>query len=163
MSNQAQQFFPHQHSSLSIQTSQLLSQSNSQAQHIGFDIILPSKMQYFTLLAAATLIQGALSGGISVFDGPNCTGKRTDVHFDADKTVPNIAAFQSYRENGYGQREQRIQFYTQTGAPGQCGGEFLYDTWAYDGDYFHSHQCYNIIDHPNTKWHYARCIKSVHA
>ncbi|KAJ5793886.1 hypothetical protein N7457_000485 [Penicillium paradoxum] len=118
-------------------------------------------MKPLTLLAATTLLQGALSAGISVFDGPDCTGKETDIHIDADSTVPNIRAFSSYRENGWGQHEQRMQFY-RSGAPGQCAGDFLYDTWAYDGEYFRSRQCYNIIDHPDTHWRYARCIKSVH-
>ncbi|KAL2857034.1 hypothetical protein BJX68DRAFT_263556 [Aspergillus pseudodeflectus] len=119
-------------------------------------------MKYLTLLTTcAALLPGALSAGITVWDGPDCTGKQTDVHFNADSTVTNIPAFYSYKENGWGQHEQRIQFYTQSGAPGQCSGNFLYDTWAYDGDYFHSHQCYNLIDHPNTYEYYARCIKSI--
>ncbi|OJJ02040.1 hypothetical protein ASPVEDRAFT_28664 [Aspergillus versicolor CBS 583.65] len=120
-------------------------------------------MQYLTLLSTFAVIQGALAGGVSVFTGPNCTGKQTNVHFDSNSIVPSIPAFESYRENGYGAHGQRIQFWTQPGTGQQCGGEYLYDTWAYGGDYFQSRTCYDVGAHPDSRWLKARCIKTVAA
>ncbi|KAF5008663.1 hypothetical protein FDECE_5075 [Fusarium decemcellulare] len=118
-------------------------------------------MHYSTLLvASATLIQGALSAKISTFAGPNCTGAQKDIHVYDDTSVLNIPQFQSYRENGYGSHGQRVAFYTESGLPGTCGGAKIYDTWAYDGDYFHSHQCYNLIDHEPHKYGVASCVTS---
>lgn len=97
------------------------------------------------LIASAAFIQGGLSTGILTYSGRDCTGEVTE------STVPNgactgpLPVFQSYRENGWGPKKTRIAFY----GSGTCTA-YLYDTWAYDGDYFKSHQCYNINGHsPN--------------
>jgi hypothetical protein len=99
------------------------------------------------LIAAATVfVQGGLAVRVLVYDGYDCTGTETDIAVDngaaCDGRVPR---FKSYKENGWGPGNgQRIAFYQS----GTCTTEsFLYDTFSRDGDYFHSHQCYNINGH----------------
>jgi hypothetical protein len=81
-----------------------------------------------------------------VYSGHDCTGTETNVAVDngaaCHGTVPR---FKSYKENGWGPGNgQRIAFYQS----GTCATEsFLYDTYSHDGDYFHSHKCYNINGH----------------
>ncbi|CRG88060.1 hypothetical protein PISL3812_05086 [Talaromyces islandicus] len=110
------------------------------------------------LLTSAVLIQGALSLGVSTFSGPDCTGDQYNVYLANIDTKENLPPFRSYRENGWGSKLYRIGFYEST----DCVDNFLYDTWAYDGDYFKSHTCYNLVDHASElgyPFDTARCVK----
>ncbi|KAL4886504.1 hypothetical protein BJY04DRAFT_213266 [Aspergillus karnatakaensis] len=104
-------------------------------------------MHFTSLLTLAALtLQGALAVNVLTYSGRDCTGTVQDVHVDnneacSTKTKP----FMSYKENGFGKSNgQRIAFYNQ---PSCSANSFLYDTYSYDGDYFHSKQCYNIDGH----------------
>ena len=115
-------------------------------------------MHYSKLLAAAALfIQGSLAVKVLTYSGRDCTGDVQDLVVDhgAACDAEVVHRFQSYKENGFGARNgQRIAFYQQP----SCSQEsFLYDTYSYDGDYFHSHQCYNIDGHSPS--HYAQGMK----
>lgn len=105
-------------------------------------------MHYSKILIASAFIQGGLSTGILTYSGPDCTGESQEYTI-LSGCLGAVPQFQSYRENGWGPHEERIGFYGQFGC-NEAG--FLYDTWAYDGDYFHSHQCYNLNSHsPNVE------------
>lgn len=108
------------------------------------------------ILTSAALLQGALSLGVSTFTGPDCTGDQYNVYLANLDTKTDLVPFQSYRENGWGSHGYRIGFYDST----NCEEDFVYDTWAYDGDYFKSKTCYNIKDHSNS-FTTARCINDV--
>jgi hypothetical protein len=105
-------------------------------------------MHFPKILAAvaALCVQGSLAVNVLTYSGRDCTGTVQDVKVDnnaacSTKTQP----FQSYKENGWGERNgQRIAFYNQ---PSCSANSFLYDTYSYNGDYFHSKQCYNIDGH----------------
>jgi hypothetical protein len=102
-------------------------------------------MHYFKILiASAALFQGGLSTGILTYSGRDCTGQATQTTVKDGECTGPLPVFQSYKEDGFGPHGKRIAFY----GSGTCTGEtFLYDTWAYDGDYFQSHKCYNIDGH----------------
>lgn len=103
-------------------------------------------MEYPKIIAASAFIQGVFSTGILAYSGPDCTGEAQEftILTGCLGVVPRL---QYYRENGLGPHEERIVFYSEVGCD-KAG--FLYDTWACDGDYFHSHQCYNLDSHsPN--------------
>ena len=52
--------------------------------------------------------------------------------------------WKSYRENGWGSHSQRVTIYNTHDC---VEGGLLFSTWAYDGDFFKSGQCYNVKDH----------------
>jgi hypothetical protein len=126
-------------------------------------------MKFLSLLTTtAALIQGTLSYGITVWDGPGCTGTQTILPLHADSTFTELEfPFKSYMEHGWGQHEQRIQFWTYFDTVNkQCSGEGIYSTWAYNGEYFRSGACYTLGDHPNIRGKSdvlktAGCVKSV--
>lgn len=97
------------------------------------------------IFAVSALTQQALAASVLVYSGRDCTGTVQDIHV-IDNTCANAAkAFRSYKENGWGSRGQRLAFNTNWCGTGDEG--LIYDTWAYNGDYFHSKTCYNIADH----------------
>lgn len=111
------------------------------------------------VLASAALIQGGLSARITAFTGRDCTGEHYDTNVVDNSQNSNLRPFISYRENGYGGRGQRIAFYGSA----DCATNYLYDTWAYGGDYFKSKTCYNLETHTTELGHHfdpARCVVS---
>ncbi|KAL3444827.1 hypothetical protein BJX65DRAFT_310417 [Aspergillus insuetus] len=121
-----------------------------------------------TILTTTALIQGTLSYGITVWDQPGCKGTQKILPLHADSTFQELEfPFKSYMEHGWGQHEQRIQFWTYFDTVNkQCSGEGIYSTWAYNGEYFRSGKCYTIGDHPNLQGKSdvlktAGCVKSV--
>ena len=102
-------------------------------------------------VAAATFIQGTLAVRVLTYSGRDCTGVVQDVAVDHNAACDiSTNRFQSYKENGFGKNNgQRIAFYSE---PGCTDETFLYDTYSYNGDYFHSHQCYNIDGHSPSKF-----------
>ncbi|KAH7232263.1 uncharacterized protein BKA55DRAFT_523701 [Fusarium redolens] len=110
-------------------------------------------MHYSQLLitAAALFTQGSLAVGVKTYSGRDCTGTEQTLTVDHNAACnPKVQRFQSYRENGFGPSNgQRIAFYAQP----SCSQEsFIYDTYSYNGDYFHSKQCYNIDGHSPVKY-----------
>jgi hypothetical protein len=105
-------------------------------------------MHFFKILTAVAVlgIQGSLAVNVLTYSGRDCTGTVQDVKVDNHEACSTkVKPFQSYKENGFGKRNgQRIAFYDQ---PSCSANSFLYDTYSYDGDYFHSKQCYNIDGH----------------
>jgi hypothetical protein len=105
-------------------------------------------MHFFKVLTAtaAVCIQGSLAVNVLTYSGRDCTGTVQDVTVDNHEACSNEnQAFMSYKENGFGKSNgQRIAFYSQ---PSCSANSFLYDTYSYNGDYFHSKQCYNIDGH----------------
>ncbi|KAK2805923.1 hypothetical protein FQN51_008697 [Onygenales sp. PD_10] len=114
-------------------------------------------MHYSKLLiaAAAVFIQGTLAKDTPVrvlaYSNPDCTGTVQDILVDHNQACDiSTNPFQSYKENGWGKRNgQKIAFYSE---PGCTAEAFLYDTFSWNGDYFHSHQCYNIDGHSPAKF-----------
>jgi hypothetical protein len=106
------------------------------------------KMHYSKLLAAiaAVCIQSSLAVKVLTYSGPGCTGNVQDVVVDGGAACDgSVQPFQSYKENGWGKSNgQRIAFYSEPGCTTQS---FIYDTYSYNGDYFHSGQCYDIDGH----------------
>ena len=111
-------------------------------------------MHYSKLLiaAAAVFIQGSLAEvRVLTYSNRDCTGTVQDIKVDNNEACDiTTNRFQSYKENGWGKSNgQRIAFYSEAGCTEES---FLYDTYSYDGDYFHSHQCYNIDGHSPEKF-----------
>ncbi|KAL4965972.1 uncharacterized protein BDV14DRAFT_199423 [Aspergillus stella-maris] len=104
-------------------------------------------MHFTKILAAvAALSQGSLAVNVLIYSGRDCTGTEQDVKVDNNAACSTeTQPFMSYKENGFGKSNgQRIAFYAQ---PSCSANSFLYDTYSYNGDYFHSKQCYNIDGH----------------
>ncbi|KAF9893070.1 hypothetical protein FE257_012481 [Aspergillus nanangensis] len=103
------------------------------------------------IAAAAVFVQGSLAVRILAYSGPDCTGEVQDLAVDNNAACDTSTnKFQSYKENGWGKSNgQRIAFYSEPGCTTQS---FLYDTYSYDGDFFHSHQCYNIDGHAAVRY-----------
>ncbi|KAJ9414998.1 hypothetical protein QL093DRAFT_2568320 [Fusarium oxysporum] len=93
------------------------------------------------ITAAAFFTQGTLAVGIKTYSGRDCTGTEQTLTVDHNAACnPKVQRF----HNG-----QRIAFYAQP----SCSREsFIYDTYSYNGDYFHSKQCYNIDGHSPVKY-----------
>ncbi|KAM7189457.1 hypothetical protein V8F33_010040 [Rhypophila sp. PSN 637] len=106
--------------------------------------------QVFTLAASLMAASPALAASVLVYTGRDCTGDVQDIHI-IDNTCANAAhRFQSYKENGWGSKDQRLSFNANLCTSDSYGEGSIYDTWAYNGDYFHSKTCYNIANHaPN--------------
>ncbi|KAK3351888.1 hypothetical protein B0H65DRAFT_587087 [Neurospora tetraspora] len=97
-----------------------------------------------TALVAFALAHGGLADNepphIITYTGFQCTGEATSSVVGITGCVaPPPPEFRSYKENGWGPHHTRIGFYEE----GTCRTQ-LFDTWAYDGDYFQSHQCYDV-------------------
>ncbi|KAG8668168.1 hypothetical protein FPOAC1_007544 [Fusarium poae] len=110
----------------------------------------------FIVIAATVFTQGSLAVGVKTYSGRDCTGGEVAVTVDGGQACSaGMKPFQSYRENGFGKKNgQRIAFYAES----SCNqNSFIYDTYSYDGDYFHSKVCYNIDGHSPVKT--ARGIK----
>ncbi|KAH7387000.1 hypothetical protein DE146DRAFT_666322 [Phaeosphaeria sp. MPI-PUGE-AT-0046c] len=103
------------------------------------------------LLVAAAMCQQGLAVGILAYSGLNCEGLEQALIVDHNQACQQSTnQFQSYKENGFGPKNgQRIAFYTESGCTQDT---FIYDTFSNNGDYFHSHQCYNIHDHSPAKF-----------
>ncbi|RGP64444.1 hypothetical protein FLONG3_9502 [Fusarium longipes] len=102
------------------------------------------------VIAAAVFAQGSLAVRVKTYSGRDCTGVETDVPVDGGQACSaGMKPFQSYRENGWGKDNgQRIAFYAES----SCNANsFIYDTYSYNGDYFHSKVCYNIDGHSPVK------------
>ena len=117
-------------------------------------LLTPLKMHYTKLLiaVAAVFIQGSLAEvRVLAYSNRDCTGEVQDIKVDNNEACDaSTNPFQSYKENGWEKSNgQRIGFYSE---PGCTTESFLYDTYSYDGDYFHSHQCYNIDGHSPLKF-----------
>ena len=95
---------------------------------------------------AALCIQGSFAVKVLTYSGRDCTGNEQDVKVDNNAACSTeTQRFQSYKENGWGKSNgQRIAFYAK---PSCSTDSFIYDTYSYDRDYFHSNQCYNIDGH----------------
>lgn len=110
-------------------------------------------MHYSKLViaAAAAFFQDGLAVRILAYSGRDCTGLSQDLKVDNNAACDQSTnQFQSYKENGWGPGNgQRIAFYSE---PGCADDSFLYDTYSRNGDYFHSHQCYNIDEHSPSKY-----------
>lgn len=110
-------------------------------------------MHYSKVLiaAAAVFFQEGVAVRILAYTGKDCTGLVQDLGIDHNAACDQSTnQFQSYKENGWGKANgQRIGFYKD---PGCADDSFLFDTYSNDGDYFHSHQCYNIREHSPSKF-----------
>lgn len=114
------------------------------------------KMHYSkALLIASAFINGGLSASIIVYEGRDCTGGAQSLGIADDSCVDTSKPYRSYREDGWGSHQQRIGFF----GGGHCSSQ-LYDTWAYNGDYFHSGKCYNLNDHPKNNEEFGYSVDS---
>ncbi|SPN98564.1 uncharacterized protein DNG_01610 [Cephalotrichum gorgonifer] len=113
-------------------------------------------MHYSKILIATAFIQGGLSAKLLAYVGRDCTGAAESIALADDSCVTARTPFRSYKEDGFGSRQQRVSFW----GAGACSSAYEYDTWAYDGDYFKSHKCYNINDHPNNDREFAYSVAS---
>ncbi|KAK4209723.1 hypothetical protein QBC37DRAFT_294022 [Rhypophila decipiens] len=106
--------------------------------------MIPTKL--IALVASALAAQPALAGPahVLVYFGADCSGKSTELLVNDNSCVNAPFRFLSYKEHGWGSKGQRLRFNSNS-----CGGNegLLYDTWAYNGDYFQSGACYNLRQH----------------
>ncbi|KAM7219918.1 hypothetical protein V8F06_004773 [Rhypophila decipiens] len=107
--------------------------------------MIPTKL--IALVASALAAQPALAGPahVLVYFGADCTGRSTELLVNDNSCINAPFRFLSYKEHGWGSKNQRLNFNFNT--CGAANEDPLYDTWAYNGDYFKSGTCYNLRNH----------------